>query len=154
MCNNPLLSVMRKHLAALFAFLFICLAAQPASAADPSPGGDNSHGLDPTVLVGIAVMLLAAKLCGEIFERMQQPAVLGELLAGIVLGNLTLVGFYRFEILRTDTVIAALAQIGVILLLFEVGLESRLAEMLQGGWASCFCEAAGGVESVFLGCGL
>src|SRR6266851_544148 len=154
MCNNPLLSVMRKHLAALFAFLFICLAAQPASAADPSPGGDNSHGLDPTVLVGIAVMLLAAKLCGEIFERMQQPAVLGELLAGIVLGNLTLVGFYRFETLRTDIVIAALAQIGVILLLFEVGLESKLAEMLEVGWSSLFVAVSGVVVPFFLGWGV
>jgi Kef-type K+ transport system membrane component KefB len=154
MCHNPPPYLMRKHFTPLFGLLFIYLAVQPASAADPSPGSDNSHGLDPTVLVGIAVMLLAAKLGGEIFERMQQPAVLGELLAGIVLGNLTLVGFYRFEMLRTDTVIAALAQIGVILLLFEVGLESKLAEMLEVGWSSLFVAAAGVVVPFFLGWGV
>src|SRR6266850_1573573 len=145
---------MRKHLSLLFAFLFIHVAALTVFASDPSPAGDNSHGLDPTVLVGIAVILLAAKLGGEIFERRHQPAVLGELLAGIVLGNLTLVGFYRFEVLRTDTVIAALAQIGVILLLFEVGLESKLAEMLEVGWSSLFVAAAGVVVPFFLGWGV
>src|SRR6267378_1974214 len=154
MCHNPPLYLMRKHFTPLFGLLFIYLAVQRASAADPSLVGDNSSGLDPTVLVGIAVILLAAKLGGEIFERLHQPAVLGELLAGIVLGNLTLVGFYRFEVLRTDTVIAALAQIGVILLLFEVGLESKLAEMLEVGWSSLFVAAAGVVIPFFLGWGV
>jgi Kef-type K+ transport system membrane component KefB len=145
---------MRNHLSTLFGFIFIFFAAQTAWAADSSRGGDNSNGLDPTVLVGIAVMLMAAKLGAEIFDRLRQPAVLGELLAGIVLGNLTLVGFHRFEVLRTDTVIAALAQIGVILLLFEVGLESKLAEMLEVGWSSLFVAVAGVVVPFFLGWGV
>src|SRR5216683_2624891 len=143
---------MSKRLLALSSLLVISVATQTVRAAESS--GDNSHGLDPTVLVGIAVMLLAAKVGGEIFERMQQPAVLGELLAGIVLGNLTLVGFYRFETLRTDIVIAALAQIGVILLLFEVGLESKLAEMLEVGWSSLFVAVSGVVVPFFLGWGV
>jgi len=40
------------------------------------------------VLVGIAAILIIAKLCGELFERIGQPAVLGELLGGIIVGNL------------------------------------------------------------------
>jgi Kef-type K+ transport system membrane component KefB len=145
---------MRKHLPRLFGFLFIYLATQTVWATDSSSTGDNSHGLDPAVLVGIAVMLLAAKLAAEIFERMNQPAVLGELLTGIVLGNLTLVGFDRAEMLKTDTVIAALAQMGVILLLFEVGLDSKLAEMLEVGWSSLFVAIAGVVAPFFLGWGV
>jgi len=105
-----------KNSSALLSLLFICMAAQSAWAVDPSSRGGDSHGLDSTLLLGIAVMLLVAKVGGEIFERLHQPAVLGELFGGIILGNLALIGFYRAEILRTDAVIAALAQIGVILL--------------------------------------
>ena len=46
------------------------------------------HGLDPVVLAGVAVMLIIAKLGGELFERYRQPAVLGELIGGIFIGNL------------------------------------------------------------------
>ena len=42
------------------------------------------------VLLGLVVILLAAKIGGEVFERLGQPAVLGELLTGILLGNLAL----------------------------------------------------------------
>ena len=76
---------------------------------DPS-GQGSRHGLDPTVLAGIAVMLVVAKLGGEVFERLGQPAVLGELIGGIIIGNLALVGFHKAEVLKTDEVIAALAQ--------------------------------------------
>ena len=102
------------------------MIAAPAGSPEP-PAQSGGHSLDPMLLVGIAVILIVAKLGGELFERINQPAVLGELIAGIVLGNLFLIGFARAEPLKTDAVIAALAQIGVILLLFEVGLETKLA---------------------------
>jgi Kef-type K+ transport system membrane component KefB len=106
------------------------------------------------VLVGLAAMLIVAKLGGELFERIGQPAVLGELIGGIILGNLVLFGFTAAEPLRTDGVIAALAQLGVILLLFEVGLESNLGEMLEVGWSSLFVAVAGVVAPFFLGWGV
>ena len=140
-----------KNSSGLLSLLFICIAAQSAWASDPSSKGGDSHA---TLLVGLAVMLLIAKVGAEILERLQQPAVLGELLGGIVLGNLGLIGFYRAEILRTDSVIAALAQIGVILLLFEVGLESNLAEMLEVGWSSLLVAIAGVIAPFFLGWGI
>jgi Kef-type K+ transport system membrane component KefB len=58
------------------------------------------------------------------------------------------------EPLKTDGVIAALAQLGVILLLFEVGLESNLGEMLEVGWSSLFVAVAGVVALFFLGWGV
>ena len=143
-----------KNSTALLSLLFVCVTAQSAWAADPLPSGGDSHGLDSTLLIGIAVMLLVAKVGAEILERFHQPGVLGELLGGIMLGNLSLIGFYRAEILRTDVVIAALAQIGVILLLFEVGLESNLAEMLEVGWSSLLVAVAGVVAPFFLGWGV
>jgi Kef-type K+ transport system membrane component KefB len=80
--------------------------------------------------------------------------VLGELIGGIAIGNLVLLGFTAAEPLKTDAVIAALAQLGVILLLFEVGLESNLSEMLEVGWSSLFVAVAGVAAPFFLGWGV
>jgi Kef-type K+ transport system membrane component KefB len=115
---------------------------------------EPSHGLDPMVLVGVAAILVVAKLCGEVFERFKQPAVLGELIGGIVVGNLALFGFHFADSLKTNEVIGALAEIGVIILLFEVGLESDLAEMLEVGCSSLFVAVAGVIVPFFLGWGV
>jgi Kef-type K+ transport system membrane component KefB len=106
------------------------------------------------VLVGVAVILIVAKVGGELFERIKQPAVLGELIAGMCVGALGLVGVAGVEALRTDAVLGALAEIGVIILLFEVGLESKLGEMLEVGWSSLFVATAGVVAPFFLGWGV
>src|ERR671919_25180 len=111
----------------------------------------TSHHLDPTVLVGVAVMLIVAKIGGEIFERLKQPAVLGELFAGIVIGNLVILGFTGAETLKTHETIAALAELGVIILLFEVGLESDLKEMMEVGWSSLLVALLGVVAPFLLG---
>lgn len=123
--------------------------------AESQPGDASAaHGLSPTVLVGIAAMLVVAKLIGELFERLGQPGVLGELTAGIILGNLVLLGFTRFEPLKTNEVVAALAEIGVIILLFEVGLESDIKEMLEVGWSSLAVAILGVIAPFFLGIGV
>src|ERR1700754_4019428 len=111
----------------------------------------TSHHLDPTVLIGVAVILVAARIGGEIFERFKQPGVLGELGAGIVIGNLVLFGFTGAEPLKTNETIAALAELGVIILLFEVGLESDLKEMVEVGWSSLLVAVVGVVAPFFLG---
>ncbi|HEV2706672.1 MAG TPA: cation:proton antiporter, partial [Pyrinomonadaceae bacterium] len=128
-----------------------------AAGAAAGGGGDASspvHGLDPLVLVGLATMLLIAKVCGELFAKFNQPAVLGELVGGILFGALALVGVGWVERLRADAVIAALAEIGVIILLFEVGLESNLREMVEVGWSSLLVAVLGVVAPLFLGWGL
>src|SRR5688572_16987515 len=110
-----------------------------------------NHGLDPAVLIGVAVMLVAAKLAGEVFERVRQPAVLGELLAGVLLGNLVIFGFTSIEPLKTNETIAALAELGVIILLFEVGLESDLRQMMEVGRSSLLVATLGVVAPFLLG---
>jgi Kef-type K+ transport system membrane component KefB len=132
----------------------LLIAAPPVWAAPESSAAVGEGGLQPTVLVGLAAMLIVAKLGGELFERIGQPAVLGELIAGIIIGNLVLFGFTAAEPLKSHSVIAALAQIGVILLLFEVGLESNLGEMMEVGWSSLFVAVAGVVAPFFLGWGV
>jgi Kef-type K+ transport system membrane component KefB len=111
------------------------------------------RGLDPLVLVGVASMLVAAKLGGAVFERFKQPAVLGELLGGMLLGALALAGVGAFESLKTDAVVGALAEIGVVVLLFEVGLESDFGELLKVGLSSLLVALAGTVGSFLLGWG-
>jgi Kef-type K+ transport system membrane component KefB len=110
-----------------------------------------NHGLDPAVLIGVAVMLVVAKLAGEVFERMGQPSVLGELCGGVLLGNLVLFGFSGAEGLKTNETIAALAELGVIILLFEVGLESDLRQMIEVGPSSLLVAALGVVAPFLLG---
>jgi Kef-type K+ transport system membrane component KefB len=122
--------------------------------ADGGHGETAGHGLDPLVLVGVAVMLIVAKLFGELFERFRQPAVLGELIGGIIIGNLALIGFNAIEPLKNHEVIGALAEIGVIILLFEVGLETNLTEMKEVGWSSLLVAMAGVVAPFFLGWGV
>ena len=135
--------------------VFVCfiLGFRVLAAGEAAASGE-SHGLNPAVLIGVAIMLVLAKLAGEMFERMQQPGVLGELIAGIVLGNLVILGFTRAETLKTNDTIAALAELGVIILLFEVGLESDLGEMLEVGWSSLLVAVLGVIAPFFLGWGV
>lgn len=116
--------------------------------------GEGHGGPVVPVLLGLVIILLAAKLGGELFERVGQPAVLGELIFGIVLGNLTLVGYDGLTFLTTNTGIEILAQIGVILLLFEVGLESNVQEMLSVGTSSLLVAVLGIVAPFGLGWGV
>jgi Kef-type K+ transport system membrane component KefB len=130
-------------------------ATAAAATAAPEHAAEDSHG-GPVVpvLLGLVVILAAAKLGGELFERFGQPAVLGELIFGVVLGNLALLGIDDFEFLGTNGGLEVLAQLGVILLLFEVGLESDVGEMLAVGWSSLLVAGLGVVAPFFLGWGV
>jgi Kef-type K+ transport system membrane component KefB len=112
----------------------------------------TSH-TDPIAIVALAlaIILAGAKVGGHLAERIGQPAVLGELLVGIVLGNLHLVGIENFEPLKANTTLDALARLGVILLLFEVGLESTVGDMLQVGARSLAVAVLGVVAPWVLG---
>ena len=134
------------------ALLIICAtSAQAAPDGAASATAVDSHSLQPMVLVGLAAMLIMAKLGGELFERLKQPAVLGELIGGIIIGNLALFGFAAAEPLKTNEIIAAIAELGVIILLFEVGLESNLKEMMEVGWSSLLVAVLGVIAPFFLG---
>ncbi len=116
-------------------------------------GGGHASPVTP-VLFGLVIILISAKIGGELAERVHQPAVLGELVAGVILGNLGLLGFHALGFLATDSGIAILAEIGVILLLFEVGLESNVREMMSVGSSSLMVAILGIVAPFFLGWGI
>ena len=117
-------------------------------------GEGNGHVRVAAVLFSLVLLLLTAKLGGELFERWNQPAVLGELVFGIILGNLALVGFHGLEAIKAHPGIAFAAEVGLILLLFEVGLESNLDDLLEVGPSSALVAMLGIVAPVALGYGV
>jgi Kef-type K+ transport system membrane component KefB len=110
--------------------------------------------LSPDILIGLAIVLVVAKAMGDVFERLGQPAVLGEIVAGVVLGNLNLLGWGWFDWLTEQQALQGLAEIGVILLLFEVGLESDLGKMARAGAAATAVAFIGVILPVALGFGV
>ncbi len=137
------------------------LAAENSASENPSPenlsaqdhGGGHGGAVAP-VLLALVIILTGAKLAGEAFVRMGQPAVLGELVFGVILGNLALVNFKALEFIGSSEGVTVLAEIGVVLLLFEVGLESNIREMLSVGPSSLFVAVLGVITPFFLGWGL
>jgi Kef-type K+ transport system membrane component KefB len=103
------------------------------------------------VLLILAIVLSAARLGGSIAERFQQPAVLGELLVGVVLGNLPGVARQFSTVVRGEPMIEMLAEVGAVILLFEVGLESTLREMLRVGMRSLVVAVLGVIAPWVLG---
>jgi Kef-type K+ transport system membrane component KefB len=105
------------------------------------------------ILLKLLVLLVGAKLAGELAERIRQPAVLGELLAGVVLGP-TILGFVDFSSGAPGLdVVKFVAELGVILLLFEVGLETHLRDMIAVGTSSLLVALLGIVGSFVAGFG-
>jgi Kef-type K+ transport system membrane component KefB len=115
------------------------------------------------VIFDLFLMIVFAKLLAEIFERLRQPAVVGEILAGILIGP-SLLGW-----IQPSEVINVLAEIGVIFLLFTVGLETKPQAILKvgkkasivavlgvivpfvAGYLIMFLTGRSGVEAMFLG---
>ncbi len=83
------------------------------------------------LLIKLVIIIAAARLFGYLAEKIKQPAVLGELIAGVLLGPSL---FSLVE--ESDPVLKFLSEIGVIILLFIVGLESNLHQLLKVGRAS------------------
>ena len=120
-----------------------------------SKGAEHVHA-DPVapVVLALALILVAAKLGGDLASRIGQPSVLGELVFGVLLGNLTLVGFHGFDMIRNDGAIDMLARLGVLVLLFEVGLESSVGAMLRVGLSSFAVAGLGVITPFVLGWGV
>jgi len=103
------------------------------------------HGFDfGAILLALAAALVGAKVFGELAERMGQPAVLGELLVGVLLGPSVL------GLVPLGDSIRELAEIGVVLLLFEVGLETNLEDLVRVG-APALAVALAGMLLPFAG---
>lgn len=79
------------------------------------------------VLLALFIIIAAAKVMAELFERLRQPAVVGEILAGVIIGPSVL------GLVQPTELISIVAEIGVIFLLFTVGLETKPQDILRVG---------------------
>jgi Kef-type K+ transport system membrane component KefB len=108
----------------------------------------------PTVLLALAFAIVCAKLAGEVFERLGQPAVLGELIVGVLAGNAALFGGPDLSALASSETLTVMAELGAVLLLFHVGLESTPKEMMAVGGRAALVAAVGVVTPMLLGFGV
>lgn len=103
-----------------------------------------------TQLIELIVVLVAAKIGGEVMIRLRQPAVIGELVMGMVVGVGAL-GWVSFE---GGSFLEVLAEVGVVILLYEVGLEIQLADMVRLGRRATVVALIGIVTPFALGFGV
>ena len=134
----------RVWMVALAVVLAVFLLPGPALAADGGPD------LVP-LLFALVLVLLGARLGGALAERFGQPPVLGELLAGVVIGNVGLLGWHGLDGLRQLAGLELLAQIGALFLLFEVGLASEVGPMLAVGGSALLVATLGVIAPIGLG---
>jgi Kef-type K+ transport system membrane component KefB len=106
------------------------------------------------IIIGVGILLFAAKLMAELFLRLKLPVVLGELLAGMIIGPFALGAFLVFDgkpLLLIGSEIRFLGEIGAIVILFMAGLEMTPREFLRGGKASFTIGTLGVVAPFFAG---
>jgi len=101
----------------------------------------------------LILMITAADVCGYIFERLGMAEILGEIYAGIMLGNLALIGidFNLGELLRSSEFMVYSSELALVLLLFLVGLESDMRALLKVGSNALAVAFTGVVLPVSLG---
>ncbi len=109
-------------------------------------------------LLALIIILVAAKVSGYISTRFKQPSVLGELLAGVILGPTVLDMLHVWSVFRgnadiLEEFITVMAELGVILLMLLAGLELHLSELLKSGKVAALSGVLGVVLPISLGYG-
>lgn len=105
-------------------------------------------------IIEVGILLFAAKLMAELFLRLKLPIVLGELLAGMIVGPFALGSFFVIDgrnVIQINETIRVLGEIGAIVILFMAGLEMTPKEFLRGGKASFTVGTLGVVVPFFAG---
>ena len=105
-------------------------------------------------IIGVGILLFAAKLMAELFLRLKLPIVLGELIAGMIVGPFALGGLQIIDgkqLLQINDEIKILGEMGAIVILFMAGLEMTPKEFLKGGKAAFIVGTLGVVIPFFIG---
>jgi Kef-type K+ transport system membrane component KefB len=106
------------------------------------------------VIISLGILLFAAKLMAELFHRIKLPVVLGELLAGIIVGPFAIGGLLLFNgepLVALDETVRHIGEISAIVILFVAGLHITPREFLRGGAASFTVGSLGVVVPFFVG---
>ncbi len=106
--------------------------------------------------LALAIILTAAKLAGYVSYRLGQPSVLGELIAGLIIGPSVLDIFHQpiFEGGHVVGTVSELAEFGVLLLMFIAGLELHLSDLARSGKVSALAGTLGVIMPVAMGFGV
>jgi len=113
----------------------------------------GTHDSVAQLLLLLAAIMVGTKLAGEAAERVRLPAVVGELLLGVLLGNLRFLGGPDLHAFASNEAFVVLAELGAILLLFEVGLSSTTREMMAVGLRAAAVAFVGVLTPLALGYG-
>lgn len=141
-------NVLRASIFAGFLSLFNPAVALASSGAESESSHSAVHfGL---VFAMFALVLIAGKI-GNFVERFGQPAVIGELLAGIILSALGYFGWGFISEVTSNNIIAFVASLGALLLLFSIGLESNIHEMKKVGINAAIVAMIGVITPFALG---
>jgi Kef-type K+ transport system membrane component KefB len=106
------------------------------------------------VIIGVCILLFAAKLMAELFVRLKLPIVLGELLAGMIIGPFAIGSLLIIQgekLLQLSSEVKILGEIGAIVILFLAGLEMTPREFIKGGKASFTVGTLGVIAPFFIG---
>lgn len=106
------------------------------------------------VMISLGILLFAAKIFAELFARIKLPVVLGELVAGIIVGPFALGGLVMFQdrpIVDLDETVRTIGEMSAVVILFIAGLEITPREFLRGGASAFTVGAIGVVVPFFLG---
>lgn len=142
------LLTMKRPLRSALPFLLFLILCWNQQVFASEAGADSVVHTYAATLFWMAILLLFAKVA-SLVEKIGQPSVLGELVIGVILGNLALFGFTAFEAAEADPLLKFLAELGVIILLFQIGLESNIQKMSKVG-ISAFLVATVGVVVPFV----
>ncbi len=90
-----------------------------------------------TIFKDLAIILIAAKLCGLAAAKLKAPQVVGEIIAGLIIGPSVL------GLVQQSELISGMAEIGVVLLMFFAGLQTSLRDLMRTGWKALLIACAG-----------
>ena len=85
----------------------------------------------------LAIILISAKLCGLLAGKLHAPQVVGEIIAGLLIGPSIL------GLVQQNELISGMAEIGVVLLMFFAGLQTNLRDLMRTGWKALLIACAG-----------
>jgi Kef-type K+ transport system membrane component KefB len=140
-----------KRVAFFFIFVAVLCTIPLVMASGDASHEAAGHGAEAAqTFFWIAVILISAKL-SSLVERIGQPSVLGELVMGVILGNLVLLGINFFEPIKDNQIITFLSELGVVILLFQIGLESNIHEMKKVGMKAFLVAIVGVIVPFALG---
>ncbi len=123
------------------------MTAEAASSTINAVAGGDTHALVMQILFQLLTAFLAAKAVGYIFGKLKQPVVVGEILAGIILGPYVL-NFLQLNNPHMHVTFEVIAEVAVVILLFLIGLETKISDLTKVGWQS-FWVAVAGVAAPF-----